>query len=149
MNYSLLRQELTRDEGLKTRAYKDSLGYWTIGVGHLLGSSPRMTELNEEEIRALLDYDIKSAEIAANSVFPNFMRLSEQQYDDKTEVRKRALVNMCFNLGAKIKMFKKFVSCVESMQWEQAGKEMLSSLWAKQVGDRALRLRDMIVNGYV
>lgn len=132
---------------MKLRAYKDSLGYWTIGVGHLLGNSPRMTEINEEEARALLDYDIETAKIAANSVFPNFMRVGEWSDWGALEVRQRAIINMCFNLGGKIKQFKKFIAAIEERRWNDAGTEMMRSLWAKQVGARALRLRDMIVNG--
>ena len=40
--------------------------------------------------------------------------------------------------------FKKFLAAMEAEDWEEAGKQMLDSRWAKQVGVRAERLRDRI-----
>lgn len=133
-----LRRDLIRDEGLKLTAYQDTLGYWTIGVGHLLGESKRMDVITPRECQALLDADILDA-----SVF-----LSELV--DTTgldEVRHRALVNMAFNLGGKLKQFKRFLGAVRAKDWEAAGEHMADSLWARQVGDRAVRLRKMIEEG--
>ena len=55
---------------------------------------------------------------------------------------------MIFNLGlTKLLNFKKFLAAMEAEDWEEAGKQMLDSRWAKQVGNRADRLEQMIVNG--
>ena len=55
---------------------------------------------------------------------------------------------MVFNLGlSRFLNFKKFIDAMEQKDYETAGKEMLDSKWAKQVGDRAKRLKQMIVEG--
>lgn len=140
MNRAALKTELIRDEGLKLAAYKDSLGFWTIGVGHLLGSKPRMTEINVSEAYALLEADIDEAERRAERF------LGGAVLDD---VRMRAIVNMAFNLGGKLYAFEDFQKAVKAGDWEKAGAEMSDSKWSGQVGERAVRLRNMIEVGEV
>lgn len=139
MDLDALRKELIRDEGFKLDAYKDSLGFWTIGVGHLLGVKQRMVEITVDEMHALLDYDIQLALLRAKSLIPTF--------DSLDDVRQRALTNMAFNLGNKLRMFENFLAAVARQDWAAAGTHMADSLWAKQVGDRAGRLRKMIEEG--
>ena len=65
-----------------------------------------------------------------------------------TDDRQRAIINMVFNLGlTKLLHFKKFLAAMEAGDYETAGKEMLDSKWARQVGNRSDRLEQMIVNG--
>jgi len=135
----LLRGELTRDEGLRLSSYKDSVGLWTIGVGHLLGDEQRMLKLTHAEAMALLDADIHAAVRLAEVLFP--------QLYDYSEARQRALANMTFNLGGRLAQFVKFCAAVEAGLWEVAATEMMASKWAGQVGKRAERLRDMILQG--
>jgi lysozyme len=55
---------------------------------------------------------------------------------------------MIFNLGlTKLLNFKKFLAAMEAGDYVTAGKEMLDSRWARQVGNRSDRLEQMIVNG--
>jgi lysozyme len=136
--FTLLKEELTRDEGMRLTAYKDSVGLWTIGVGHLLGSTPRMTVITAAEADALLTADLQAAIARAKSLCPSF------GVGEGRHVRDRALVNMAFNLGNRLAGFKKFLAAVNSNDWATAGVEMMDSQWAKQVGARAVRLRKMI-----
>lgn len=130
---ALLRRELLRDEGVRLEAYKDSVGLWTIGVGHLLGDQPRMTRITQQEADALLDYDIDSAEALAMTLVPN-------PDVRATASRWRAIVNMTFNLGSRLAQFHRFLAALDNGQWDAAADEMLQSKWAKQVGARANRL---------
>ncbi len=140
MNRDLLKAELTKDEGAKLDAYQDTVGMWTIGVGHLLGTQKRMITITVEEMYALLNEDIESSiELAESIVGSAFQKLSDR--------RQRALVNMAFNLGPRLKGFMHFLDAVRKGNFVVAGQEMLASKWATQVGARALRLRDMIVEG--
>ena len=143
MQYSrqFLQTELMRDEGAKTQAYQDSLGYWTIGVGHLLGRTQRMSVLTPPELEALLAWDIKAAELALDSILP--------EWRDLDDVRQRALVNMAFNLGYRLHGFTKFLTSVRAKDWKNAAAEMMLSSWAVQVGKRAERLHKMIETGEV
>ena len=130
---ALLRRELLRDEGVRLEAYRDTLGNWTIGVGHLLGDAPRMTRITQQEADALLDYDIDSAEALAMTLVPNPDARA-------TGSRWRAIVNMTFNLGPRLAQFHKFLAALDHSQWDAAADEMLQSKWATQVGARANRL---------
>jgi lysozyme len=147
-NATKLRAELVRDEGKRLVAYKDSVGLWTIGIGHLLGVKARMTEITNDEAMALLDADIQTAEKVVWFLVPESKAWSGVDGPGYEEVRYRALVNMAFNLGPnRLAGFKKFIVSVNTRKWEQAAVEMMQSKWATQVGARATRLRDMMLTG--
>jgi len=141
-NRELLKKELVRDEGMRLESYKDSVGLWTIGVGHLLGPTQRMTIITRDEAWALLEHDIDTAlDIAYFLV----KRWTDREI---SSARGRALANMSFNLGSgRLAGFKKFIAALNVYDWPTAAKEMMDSRWATQVGGRAVRLRDMILNG--
>ena len=55
---------------------------------------------------------------------------------------------MGFNIGIYgLKKFQKMWQAILKEDWEQASKEMLDSLWAKQVGKRAIRLAEKMHKG--
>lgn len=140
MHRSKLKEDLARDEGKRLHVYKDSLGFFTIGVGHLVGTYPRILDITEDECEAFLEHDIDNAALVAAS----YIRNAEVW---TSEVRSRAVVNMAFNLGSRLKEFKQFLKAINGSEWERAAAEMLDSTWAKQVGDRAKRLAQMVVTG--
>lgn len=142
INRDLLKQELMRDEGVRLESYQDSVGLWTIGVGHLLGPTRRMTTITRDEMWALLEHDI---DIALDGTHLLATRWGNPEF---SSARGRALVNMAFNLGVnRLAGFKKFLAAYKAGDWKTAAKEMMDSRWAQQVGPRADRLRDMILNG--
>ena len=135
MNKEKLIQELKRDEGVELRPYKCSAGFLTLGVGRNI--EERGITMDESDY--LLANDITICEEEATRVF--------KWYDTLSDVRQRVILNMIFNLGlTKLLNFKKFLAAMEAEDWEEAGKQMLDSRWAKQVGNRADRLEQMIVN---
>jgi lysozyme len=140
MNRKKLKEELTYDEGLRLEAYKDSVGLWTIGVGHLLGTSKRMSEVTKEEAMSLLEADIDRAEATVMNLVPTY-----PTWGTENELRARALVNMAFNLGNRLGEFHKFLAAVNDWDWERASRCMMQSKWAGQVGPRAVRLRNMVL----
>lgn len=147
-----LRDELVRDEGLRLNSYKDTVGLWTIGVGHLLGAEERMRKLTTVEAYALLESDVLTAKGIVAALFPNFKTCTcggAHKMCEPDTVRYRALVNMAFNLGNHLAGFKKFVAAVNKQDWKTAAIEMMDSRWAGQVGDRAQRLAYMITHGEV
>jgi lysozyme len=136
MNKEKLIEELKRDEGVELRPYKCSAGFLTLGVGRNI--EERGITMDESDY--LLANDITICEEEATRVF--------KWYDTLSDVRQRVVLNMIFNLGlTKLLNFKKFLAAMEAEDWEEAGKQMLDSRWAKQVGNRADRLEQMIVNG--
>jgi lysozyme len=137
VNYlQIVEEQLRRDEGTRRKPYRDSVGKLTIGVGRNLDD----VGLNDEEIEYLLANDIDRAATAARDLVAAF--------DSLSETRKAVLVNMAFNLGqAKLGGFKNFLAAVEQGRFDDAAREMLDSVWAQQVGNRALRLSAQMREG--
>lgn len=136
MNKLNLAKQLTIDEGNKKKPYKDTVGKITIGVGRNLDD----VGLSDDEIQYLLDNDIERVIGDLNVALPWWSALSEE--------RQQVLANMCFNLGiARLMAFKNTLQAVEEGRYEDAANGMLASLWAKQVGARALRLSQRMRKG--
>ncbi len=143
MNVDKLREQLKIDEGVKYEVYNDHLGYPTFGIGHLVTEQdqeygkPVGTPVSEERVNAVFDNDVAIYMSEAKKVFPNLEQLPEEA--------QQVIVNMTFNMGApRLAKFKKFIAGVNAGDWNTAAVEMMDSRWAKQVGNRAERLRDRI-----
>jgi len=131
-----LKQQIKLHEGVEYRAYEDTQGILTIGVGRNLEDRG----LSAEEVDYLLNNDIK---ICVKELKGNF-----DWYDDLDDIRKRVLVDMMFNLGMpRLKGFVKMLEAIEAGAWGAAAEEMLDSTWARQVGNRADRLSEMMETG--
>lgn len=136
---SSMVSELRRDEGVVPHAYQDSLGYWTIGVGRLIDKR-KGGRLRDEEIDFLLMNDIAETEEELDATIPWWSTLSD--------ARQRVLISMAFNLGIKgLLGFKNTLAMVKAGDYVGAAEGMLNSKWAKQVGDRAVRLSKMMKEG--
>lgn len=125
-------RDLKRDEGFRAEPYRDTVGKLTIGYGRNLDD----VGISEREAEELLRYDVK----VANSELGIFY-----WYDDLTSCRKRALINMMYNLGfTKFRKFEKMIDAFEAENYNLAANEALDSKWAKQVGTRAERIAELI-----
>lgn len=138
INLELLKQELIRDEGLRLDAYQDSLGFWTIGVGHLLTSKPD-GQWSKDKCLEVLDQDILQAltGVQQMSCWPSL----------DTDARRLALTNMRFQLGARLLTFKNSLRLIEQKRWREAGLELRNSVWYVQTPVRAERVIRMIEQG--
>lgn len=155
-----LENELVRDEGERLRAYKDTVGKWSIGVGRNLddvGIRPSETAalgitrasamrdgISKVQSRFLLGNDINGAEGDLDRNLPWWRSLDP--------VRQRVLLNMAFNMGAKApgKGLLSFANTLAAMQrhdWAVAVAGMKASKWHRQVGARAERLEAMMETG--
>ena len=134
-----LRRELIRDEGKRLAPYRDTLGNWTVGVGHLLLPSEPRKKITEAQCLDYLIGDIVDAENKLNTILPGWRNFSD--------VRQRALLNLAFNLGYKLKGFKRFLAAMNAEDYVLAGESLKKSLWARQVASRAPRIIHMIVTG--
>lgn len=141
-------------EGKESKVYKDTKGIPTIGVGFNLnrddsseklkgvGANPvkiksGKAQLNDAQIKALLASDLEAAKVNAQSLVKNW-----QNTPPKVQ---GVLIEMAFNLGKKgLSEFKNFLSHIENRRYQSASKEMLNSTWAKQVGNRAVTLSNII-----
>lgn len=125
----LLRSDLTAMEGRKPYAYKDSEGFWTIGVGHLVDKE-KGGKLPEPIIDALLDHDIDSVISQLDKELP--------WWKSRSESVQRAMANMVFQMGlAGVLKFKTMLSCLQAGDYAGAKKAALDSLWARQTPNRA------------
>ena len=135
MNLDLLERDLIRDEGKRSKPYKDTVGVLTIGIGHNLEEG-----LSEKSISAIFKEDVNNVCVDLEREIPWWKELDD--------VRQRVLANMCFNLGInRLLSFRKFLDAVQNKKYLQASEEMMNSLWAKQVGIRAARLEHMMMTG--
>jgi lysozyme len=130
---------LIKHEGKRSKAYQDSEGIWTIGVGRNINPENGLG-LSDDEIYYLLGNDIKRVEQECRDAF--------EFYDDLNEVRKDALLNLCFNLGLpRLRKFTLALGHLEAGRYDKSAEEFLDSLWATQVGQRAIEVAEMVKTG--
>jgi lysozyme len=135
-----LRRMLLRDEAKVPYAYQDSLGYWTIGVGHLIDKA-RGGFLPDFIIDLLLDYDIDVKTGALLKRFPWMATLDE--------VRKAVMISMAFQLGVEgLSKFKRALAYMKSGEYTAASLEFADSTVArKQTPERWKRHCEQIRTG--
>jgi len=137
INLANMKQELERDEKFKRKIYQCTAGKNTIGIGRNLDD----VGIRRDEAEYMLVNDIKEAESYAMK-YPWYINL------DAT--RKRAIVNMMFNLGpSRFKGFKNAIKAMSVGDHVTAAAEFKDSRWYKQVGVRAKRVCYMIEHGKV
>jgi lysozyme len=138
-----LERDLIRDEGLRLKPYKDSVGIETIGVGHNMQAKPLPAYMQaklekdgcitEHDAHVLLETDIAE--------HTKELDLNMPWWNDMTEPRQRALANMCFNLGIQgLLGFYNTMKLMRLGEYEKAAANLAMSKWAKQVGPRAARI---------
>ena len=130
-----LESQLVRHEGYRNLPYEDSEGIITIGVGHNMEAKP----VADDIIQRWFQEDLQEARDFLYSNWPWIQNIDETRRD--------AFLNMAFNLGSKLKGFRNMFSAAKKGEWNQAAAEALDSLWAKQVGDRAIELAEQIKTG--
>ena len=136
MDRERLAAQLRLHEGVEHKPYKCTAGYLTIGVGRNIEERG----LSDDEIDYILNNDVN---IATDELVDTF-----SWYPDLDDVRQRVVVDMVFNLGMpRFKQFQNMISAIEAGDWPEAAAQMMDSRWAKQVGARAERLRDMMETG--
>ena len=128
MNIEALIHQLVEHEGEKLHAYKDSLGYLTIGVGRLIDPK-RGGGITQEESRYLLANDIVKKITQLNLRLP--------WWRDLSDIRQQVLVDMTFNLGIDgLLKFKNTLRAIREGRFSDAANGMRDSLWYVQVKAR-------------
>jgi lysozyme len=129
---------ITLDEGRRNTLYKDSRGYWTIGIGRLI--DPAMgARLSDDEVDYLFANDLKRM---------NGYCCVYHWYTSLDDVRQAAVLNMMFNLGpARFSGFHRFIDAMAIGNWAAAHDELLDSEAGRDLPGRYGRLAKMIVTG--
>lgn len=152
-------EALTLDEGLKLSLYKDTLGYWTIGIGHLITKNPSYViaigELNKlvnrqtngaitlKEAQAIFKSDISTTISQVSS--HNFLG---PIYSSLDSVRKDGLINMAFQMGVgSLSKFTNSLGMISQKNWDAAAKNFRQSKWYKQTPNRAERVINTLCYG--
>lgn len=127
---------IKRNEGYKLEPYKDSLGLWTVGVGHLIGNGKTLPsewnrKFSPEEVDSLFAKDYEEHQDAAEKI-PGFNDLNKQG--------KGALTDMTFNMG-KVwwKKWPTFTKFMKNKDVDNAANSLQDSKWYSQVKGRAVR----------
>ena len=144
-----LEADLIRDEGVRLRAYRDTRGIWTIGIGHVIQADPGLTPqlahlidpgIDRSIVDTLFAHDVAGAKLGLSLRLPWWTGLDD--------VRQDVLVNMAFNLGiGALLAFHEVLGRMRAGDYVGAAAGMLDSAWARQVGPRALRLAEQMRTG--
>lgn len=119
--------------------YKDSLGYPTIGYGHLILTGENFKQgLNESQANNLLAKDLASKVADAKSLY--------DQYGMKGGIAlQKVLTQMVFQMGKpRVSQFKNALTAMGKGDYKLAAKEMRNSNWYKQTTSRAEKLARIV-----
>jgi lysozyme len=135
---TLLRKLLLKHEGYRQFLYKDSRNVSTIGIGR----NCETKGVSIDEALFLLDDDLMFFSDKLTATFPWFSTLDEN--------RQAALIDMTFNLGVNgFLEFHDMISALDLHDYEKAASCLLSSEYAKQVGQRSQDLAEILRTGVV
>ena len=130
-----LIKQIKHHEGYRSRVYKCTEGYDTIGYGFAV----KDLVLSEEVCEMIL---IEKLEFLEKSIKNRF-----SWYEESPQVIKEVVMNMCYQLGASgFSKFKKTVSYLSKGDYKSASVEMLDSNWARQTPNRAKDLSKLVAS---
>lgn len=136
-----LKAELKVDEAVRQFPYDDAgipltaKGKISIGIGRNLTDKG----LSPDEIDYLFQNDVNDAYRQAQTL---------QWFTQLDEPRQAVILNMIFNGGLHgVLGFGKMIAAIQVHDYPTASKQMLDSLWAKQVGPRATKLAARMLTG--
>lgn len=129
------KELIKKHEGLRLQAYKDSRGILTIGYGH---------NLETGGISAVAADQIFSDDVDGHaSLIKDFV-----WYQNLNDARRAVLLDMVFNLGVEgLLKFHGMIAALQVGNYTLAAQEMLSSVWANQVGPRAKEDAEIMKSG--
>ena len=117
-------------EGWRSKAYRDSVGVWTIGYGHTsMAGPPKVTPnmtITKAQGEAILKKDLKKYEKAVNDYVR--VQLTQEQFD--------ALVSFCYNVGPGNFKKSSVLRYVNARRFDDVPSRLM--LWNK-AGGRVLR----------
>ena len=139
MSYSDLKTRIKEHEGFVPKIYKDSLGFATIGYGHLVLETDRFKEgvtYKKKDLEEVFDSDFNIAKSNANQLIKG-LPIHHQA--------KCVIIEMVFQLGiGGVSKFKKMWKALKQNDYQIASEEMLDSKWAKQTPKRAEELSSVM-----
>ena len=134
-----LKARIKKHEGFRDVMYKDSLGFATIGYGHLILPTDNYVDgkqYSKELLDAVFDKDFQNALDNANKLMSGY---------DLVDQAKEVICEMVFQLGiGGVSKFKNMWKALEKEDYYTASQEMLDSRWARQTPKRAEDLSNIM-----
>ena len=129
--YLALKKKIKKNEGFRDVAYLDSLGFATIGYGHLIKPNEKNLLLKKISKKYLIEIFNKDFDKSLDD-YKKFYR--RNKYNQSI---KEMLIEMIFQLGIdKQRKFTKMNDYLEKKQPFMVALEMKDSLWHKQTPKR-------------
>ena len=140
MNYKNLKTRIKKNEGFSLKPYKDQLGFYTIGFGHLILSNEKhllKKKINKTELEKIFIKDFNKA----LKDFNIFLKpLSFYKRDSEL------LIEMVFQIGiSRVVKFKKLLHNMNRGNPHLVCFEMMNSLWYKQTPNRVKNLVSVLL----
>tara|TARA_R100001591_G_scaffold29059_1_gene40004 strand:- start:11 stop:439 length:429 start_codon:yes stop_codon:yes gene_type:complete len=132
--YDDLKNQIKEHEGYRDTVYLDSLSKKTVGYGHLCVEDHWVDgKIYEKEyLEEVFDKDFNIALTDANKILEG---------KPVNHIAREVIIELVFNIGMPRTM--KFVKCLAALDnedYEEAGNQILDSLYARQVPYRAGKL---------
>ena len=126
-----VKQRIKEHEGFRDTVYSDSLGFATIGYGHLVLPTDNFVvgiAYAKEQLEEVFDKDFQIALTSANELVDGL---------DLNHIAKGVIVEMCFQLGKpRVMKFKKMWAALRNNDFDEAANQMIDSAWHKQTTSR-------------
>jgi lysozyme len=130
-----LYESIKHHEGYRSKAYKDTLGHWTIGYGTNLET----LEIELATANAWMHKALNGVEADLNLI---------EGWSTLNGVRQATLIEMAYQLGvAGCKKFVKMWAAIADKDWPRAAREMGNSRWAEQTSKRVAELQSRMLWG--
>jgi GH24 family phage-related lysozyme (muramidase) len=134
---------IEKNEGNKNIPYKDTEGYWTVGIGHFIGSelpdeykdaNGNPKAISNAKVQELFEADYAKHKAEAEAL-PN--------YDDLDDKGKSVLIDLSFNMGGgkfNATKWPGFFGALADRDIQRAADELVDSNWYRQTKSRGKRM---------
>ena len=130
---SNLLERVKEHEGFRSKVYKCTEGFDTIGYGFAIKDLVLSEEISEKILVEKLDALIKRVKDKFS-----WLENAPQEVED-------VLVEMSYQMGVSgVSKFKNALKYMENNNWTRAAEEMLDSKWHRQTPNRAKELSSII-----
>ena len=128
-----LIDNIKKSEGFRSKVYKCTEGYDTIGYGFAI----KDLVLSEDICDMILERKLAELKLRVYHQFPFLEDCPEEVQD--------VIIEMCYQIGVKgVSKFSKTIDHIMRKDYRAASVEMLDSKWAKQTPNRAKKLSDQM-----
>jgi len=134
-----VKERIKEHEGFRDTMYSDSLGFATIGYGHLVLPTDHFVEgqpYPKEQLEDLFELDFNQALQSADDLL---------QEIESNNIIRGVICEMCFQLGKpRVMKFKKMWQALRDSDYEEAANQMIDSAWHKQTTSRCESLASVM-----